>query len=164
MRVTKIALVGAVALFASLSSESRAHAQEVAHQTETVYEGPNRALFWSGVVALGVPYAMGSVVAFDSSHRGDDKLYIPVAGPWLDFTERGGCPVAASNCTTESVNKALLIGDGVFQAVGTLSLVGAFLTPERVVWRERNVSQRAQLRVAPMTGRNGTGLTVLGSF
>jgi hypothetical protein len=161
------AVVGVVAVSAIAMWPARAFADEVVvHEGETTYAGPDRAMLWSGIIAAGVPYAIGTVVAFQSNHPGDDKLYIPVAGPWIDLGERGGCPVAWSSCTPESVNKALLIGDGILQAVGTLSFISAFLHPEREVVESRRhrFAQKAELHLAPMASPGGSGLAVFGTF
>jgi hypothetical protein len=76
----------------------------------------------SGLIAAGVPYIGSVVVAASSRHAGDQDLWIPVVGPYVDVGNRGGCP-ANSDCGTETVNKALLVIDGVIQSIGALEIL-----------------------------------------
>jgi hypothetical protein len=130
---------------------------------ETVYLGPNRGLLWSGIVAGGGPYLASVIVAGESSNTSDHALFIPVAGPWVDLSQRGGCPVSQSSCNTETLNKVLLVGDGVLQAVGTIAILAAFLSPERDSLRHR-VATTPTLHITPTAGPTGSGLAVLGTF
>lgn len=134
--------------------------------TTTTYAGPNRGLVFGGLFMLGAPYIASVIVASESDHPGDNKLYIPVAGPWLDLGQRGDCSSATMNCSNEPMNKAFLIGDGIFQGVGALSLVVGLMVPERhVVHRVvRSADAKPSVRFAPVTYRGGSGLAAFGSF
>jgi hypothetical protein len=100
---------------------------------ENTTEGyaPNTVLLTTGLLLFGIPYVSSVVVAASSDHDGDHHLYIPLAGPWIDMANRGGCPVSSNGCDNETTYKVLLGVDGVFQAVGALEIVGAFLSPEK---------------------------------
>jgi len=100
---------------ASVGLASIAHAHDTAAETEST--GPNRTMLRSGVVILGLSYVPAFVVAVTNSRSDDDYLFIPVAGPWLDLAHRD-CPPGP--CNHETLNKALLITDGVFQGIGAL--------------------------------------------
>ncbi|MGC4069063.1 MAG: hypothetical protein QM784_31350 [Polyangiaceae bacterium] len=51
--------------------------------TRTIY--PNRPLLVTGAVISGASYAGSAIVAATSDRGSDDKLYYPVAGPWLSL-------------------------------------------------------------------------------
>jgi hypothetical protein len=147
--------VAIVATWAPVST-----ADEVVY-SDTVYVGPNRALLWGGVVTLGVPYTASVIVAAESSRSGDKSLYIPIAGPWVDLVQRSGCPVALTTCNSETLNKVLLVGDGIFQAVGTIAILSSFFVRHH---RARGTASAPELHLAPMSIRAGSGLAVLGTF
>jgi hypothetical protein len=155
MSLRKI-LLGALALSALAAWPSQAHAEEV------VYAGPNRPLLWSGVVTAGIPYIASVAVAAESSRTGDQSLYIPFVGPWVDLAQRGGCPVSLPTCNAETFNKVLLVGDGILQGIGAITILSSFFVPERVFFRRRYAN--VNFEVAPLTLRSGSGLAVLGTF
>jgi hypothetical protein len=156
-RYAVLASIAAV-IVAAWAPVSRA--DEVVY-SDTVYVGPNRALLWSGIVTLGVPYTASVFVAAESSRSGDKALYIPIAGPWVDLVQRSGCPVALTTCNSETLNKVLLVGDGVFQAVGTIAILSSFFVRHQ---RGRGRASGRELHLAPMSVRTGSGLAVLGTF
>ena len=84
--------------------------------------GPNPYLFTSGLTTLGLSYTPALVTAVISPRDADRFLYAPVVGPWLDLAARD-----CSGCDHEKVNKALLVVDGVFQAIGTLQVLGSLM-------------------------------------
>src|SRR5262249_37767867 len=101
-----------------------------AHET-VVTSGPNSALLGSGLFAFGAPYVASVIVAASSSSSADHNLYIAVVCPWMDFANRDPCDgFFQPSCDTETANKVLLAADGIFQGIGALEIVGAFLTPE----------------------------------
>jgi hypothetical protein len=125
--------------------------------------GPNRELLHSGIFALGVPYVASVIVAASSDRPEDKNLYIPVAGPWMDFANRSGCGhEGESSCDTETAYKVLLIGNGILQGVGALEIVGSFIFPEtRTVTASR--SERRVL-VTPYYVGNSYGLAAFAKF
>src|SRR4051812_24019450 len=62
------------------------------HDSESTETTPNAELIASGLFTLAVPYMASVVVATESSRAGDHYLYTPVAGPWLDLSNRDDCP------------------------------------------------------------------------
>ena len=156
------------ALLASSLWVSAADAQTVvttrASSRETVVSGgPNSALLGSGLFAFGVPYVASVVVASTSSEGADKNLYIPVVGPWTDLANRGGCGgFGQRSCDNETANKVLLVADGIFQGIGALEIVGAFLMPET---RTVTVASEPRVVVGPSSvGRTGYGLAAVGTF
>jgi hypothetical protein len=156
------------AALASMLWVSSASAQTVvttrARSRETVVSaGPNSALLSSGLFAFGVPYVASVVVASTSSESADKNLYIPVVGPWTDLANRSGCGgFGQRSCDTETANKVLLVADGIFQGIGALEIVGAFLMPEtRTVY----VAGEPRVLVGPSrVGYSGYGLAAAGTF
>jgi len=130
------------------------------------YVGPNRALLMSGTIVAGVPYLASVGVAASSNHDGDNNLYIPVIGPWLDIGSRKDCPVGSSACDNETANKFLLGADGVLQAVGALQIIGSFMFPEtRSVTTVAATKYTPALTLTPSKmGKTGYGLTAFASF
>ena len=137
---------------------------------ETVMTGPNPALLRSGIWILGLSYVPAVVVAAESNRYGDKRLYIPVAGPWMDLASRSNCPTNVA-CSNETTNKVFIVVDGVFQALGAFNIVGAFLFPEM-----RTVSVSSSGRTSPQVfgvsirvlparvGGSAYGLSAVGAF
>jgi len=129
--------------------------------------GPNGQMIVGGIVTFGVSYGTAAIVGATSEHQGDDHLYVPIVGPWLDFADRGACgPPTSASCASETGNKVLLAVDGVFQAIGVLSVAGGFLftgTHESTTMSGK--AAEPTLQIAPVQyGRSGFGLSAVGSF
>ncbi|HET9954034.1 MAG TPA: hypothetical protein VFQ61_06005 [Polyangiaceae bacterium] len=129
---------------------------------------PDRALLSSGLWTLGLSYVPAFVVAVESPRSFDNHLYIPVAGPWLDYGKR-----SCVDCKNETVNKVLLVTDGVFQGIGALQILGAFLFPETHTStttdaakdKPRRTAGIASVRVVPSRFETGAyGLTAKARF
>lgn len=148
----------------ALGWPSFANAQDTAVATETV--GPNRTLLHSGIVLFGASYVPSLIVASTNSRSDDDYLYIPVAGPWLDLGNREPC----NACANESLNKALLITDGIFQGIGALQVVGSFLFVERRVAAtavkspKRETAKGIPVSITPTYMSGGYGVMAAGQF
>ena len=124
---------------------------------------PNTELIAGGALLLGVTYGTSVVVAATSDRDADDSLYVPIAGPWINLAERGGCDSRFDDCTAETLNKVLLVADGIFQGVGALQIVGGFVFPKRQVVLARTAS-KPSVHVAPMLGASRIGLGAAGRF
>ncbi len=137
------------------------------NQREEKTEGKqvNTALLTTGLVMLGVPYVTSVIVGASSNHQGDSHLFVPLAGPWMDFADRGGCPVGSS-CDGETTNKVLLAADGIFQALGALQIIGAFLMPEtRTVATVHSTAFNTEVTLTPARlGPGGYGLAAFARF
>jgi hypothetical protein len=157
----------AAALLVSVGWTSTAGAQERSVITET--KGPNRALVRTGILVFGLSYVPAFLVASTNPRTDDDYLYYPVAGPWLDLANRKAC----TSCENDSVNKALLITDGIFQGIGALEIVGAFLFMEtRVaatsISNSKSIAaagRRIPVSITPnYIAPGGYGITAAGEF
>jgi hypothetical protein len=123
------------------------------------YRGPNWFLLSSGLAVFSGTYIASAVVAGTSSHDGDKVLYAPLVGPWVDMATRCSAP-----CGDDTGNKVLLGFDGVFQAIGALTIVSSFF-----VHGNRPLGRRASatttFHIAPASyGRGAPGLTMVGTF
>jgi hypothetical protein len=172
------ALAGTCTILAAGVWSARASAQETTTvatttpapvQSETTQEQtiPSRMILGSGIFTFGVSYGAGVVVAATSSRPEDHHLYVPLAGPWIDLGDRGACGgLTGRSCDTETTYKVLLAVDGVFQALGALAIIDAFLTPEtHTVTRTASAAQdKPRVRVAPGGIGTGYGMVAVGSF
>lgn len=125
---------------------------------------PNRFLLLSGMFTLGAAYVPALVVAIASDRAEDQRLYAPVVGPWMDLAARDGCTGA---CSGERMNEMLLVTNGVFQALGALQLLGAFLLPETqtVALRHPDGAPALAVSVMPASLEPGVnGVLALGQF
>jgi hypothetical protein len=121
---------------------------------------PNAGLILSGSLMLGITYTSSLIVGASSERDSDKHLYVPLAGPWIDLADRGGCDDAGgTGCDNETRNKVLLVADGIFQGIGAAQIVGGFAFPRR-----RVVAKTADVRIVPNVGRAGYGLTASGTF
>lgn len=149
-----------LAAMALVAWPTAARGEEV-HRTS-----PNRAMIGSGIVTLGISYGASVIVGAQSDHEGDKNLYIPVAGPWMDLTTRGGCNVEP--CGHETGNKVLLVVDGIVQALGALDIIAGLLTQDTVVTAKAPAAEpsvaRTTLHVAPTVTSGAYGLAAVGTF
>lgn len=164
--VTPFAAVALV--LASFTSVARAdNAALVASPEEDRIEvtGPNRGLLRSGVWTLGLSYIPAVVVAVESTLPADDNLFIPVAGPWMDYATRD-CP----ECSHETMNKVLLVTNGVVQGLGALQILGSFLFVEKRVTGPNSLPttgatpREPAFQIAPARLAGGYGVTAKGRF
>jgi hypothetical protein len=132
--------------------------------TEPAATLPNRFLLRSGIFTLGAAYVPSLVVAIESDRAADNHLYAPVVGLWFDLAARGECE---GECSGETVNKVLLVTDGVFQGLGALQILGAFVMPETRTLAIHNSdgSRAVAFNLVPANfGRGANGLMAVGKF
>ncbi len=129
-----------------------------ADTTRTTY--PNRPLLVTGVVLLGASYGASAIVAGISDRAADDKLYYPVAGPWLDLNHRG-CDVSA--CSNNRLDRVLLVGDGIIQGAGALGMLLSLVFPEKTTRHWYLIGNR-EVTVIPQLGPSVMGLGAVGRF
>jgi hypothetical protein len=146
------------------SSEVTLSAPSTAVDTTTYSTGPNMELVGSGIGTFALSYLPAVVVGATSALDADRMLFVPLAGPWMDLTQRPRCGPIVS-CNTEGTAKVLLVTDGVFQAIGAISIVGGFLTTTRETRTVRAADMRPTLQISPASvGGRGYGVMALGSF
>lgn len=121
---------------------------------------PNRPMLVTGLVVLGGTYGASVIVGAISDREADERLFLPVVGPWLDLKDRD-CDVNA--CDNETLNKTLIIGSGALQGIGALTLVLSLVIPESKDKPWYLIGDE-KLTVAPRLAGNETGLTAFGRF
>ncbi len=134
-------------------------------QYETVYDDYNPGMFFTGAAVFAGAYGASVIVAANDDKRGNDRLYVPVVGPWLALNDRGSCDITLSKCDNETTAKVLLVADGVFQAAGIIGMLDGILQPSshRVIARTAKVDTK--VHVTPTTmGNDGQGVAVFGHF
>ena len=137
----------------------------VARESHTEAYVPNPYLLTTGFILFGGSYIPSLIVAAESSNPSDQHLYVPLAGPWIDLANRGGCPVSSNSCNTETTNKVLLGVDGVFQAIGTLEVIWGFLRPvHEDVTVVHATRYTPEIHFEPTKLAGGYGLTAFGKF
>ena len=134
-------------------------------QYEEVTSTTRTPMFMTGALVFAASYGASVVVAASSDNsRGNDRLYVPVVGPWLALNDRGSCDITKSSCDHETTAKVLLIADGVFQAAGVLAMLDGIFQPttHRVVRHTAKLDTK--VRVTPTAVRGEPGLSVFGRF
>ena len=127
-----------------------------------VVQSFNAPLFGTGLATFAVGYGaavIGAATSDDSDSL--NRLYVPVAGPWLALDQRPDCPIERARCDRETSTKALLVTDGVIQAAGVITMAVALIMP-----REHTVVHRedAGVRVGVVGSPRLTGVAVSGTF
>ncbi len=134
-------------------------------ETTSQATGPSWAMVGSGLAIFGLSYAPVTIVGAASGLNADRALFVPLAGPWIDLTQRPGCAPGTS-CNAENTDKVLLVVDGIFQGIGALTVVGGLLTTaHRTKTVTRTADLRPTLRLSPaQLGHGGYGMMALGTF
>lgn len=120
----RLSVAGFLMAGALFANESRA--DTVTREVETY--GANWPLFHSGVWTFAGSYIPALVVSQVSPHEFDRPLAIPLAGPWIDLATRD-----CDGCDLETLNRVLLVGDGIMQSVGVAKIIGSLFIWERRV-------------------------------
>ena len=115
---------------------------------------PNRPLLATGTTLFALSYV--PTVIYQASDDRNEDLYIPVAGPWLDF----------ANGDDGRIAKAALGVSGALQGLGALGMVSSLFIPERRTrrWYLLGGGSRA-FNVSPARmSRDGYGVFARGMF
>jgi hypothetical protein len=167
MKAMKLLALGAAACVTTALAAPAAAQRRV---DKVEYVGPDRTLLKSGVWSLGLSYVPALVVAIESPLPEDRYLYAPVAGPWLDLAHRD-----CTTCRHETMNKVLLVTDGIIQGIGSLEIIGSLLFIERATasdaYEHRSTAKAGKprtsdfkLQFAPRRMAGGYGLAAVGTF
>ena len=127
---------------------------------EEVADAWNAPLFTTSAVMFAGSYGGSIIVAAGSNKIGDNHLYVPVVGPWLDLNDRSNCASADGRCDFGSSPKALLIIDGIVQGIAVLGIADSFLQPTH----HKVETRTASLKVVPTATTSSAGFSVLGRF
>src|SRR5262245_60681044 len=134
-----------------------------------VYNSYNAPVFATGAAVFALSYGASVITAATTDNsRGNDRLYVPVVGPWLALKDRGSCDILKSSCDHETTAKVLLIADGVFQAAGIIGMLDGLLRPSthRVLVTQAKVDTRTRVRPTVIGSVSGAapGVAVRGHF
>lgn len=121
---------------------------------------PNTPLLVTGLVLLGGSYGASVAGAALSDTESDDKLYYPVVGPWMALRDRD-CSV--DPCSRKTLDTTLLVGSGVLQGVGALSVLMSLVIP-RTTTHSWYLIGDSDVQVAPLLGYGEVGATAVGRF
>jgi len=129
-----------------------------------VEERPRRGLIIGGALTLGVPWALGIVVAsgYDFSNQ-SGWLVVPVLGPWITMASRktDGLCGYGNSCPDDNGVRTMLILDGLTQAAGALMLIYGLSSTKKVMARDFVGS----LHLTPaQVGKFGYGGVLSGQF
>jgi hypothetical protein len=100
-----------------------------------------------GSAVFVASYATAAIAGATSNHEGADRLYIPVAGPWMALDDWNTCNGTQLLCSSTTTDKALLIADGVFQAAGLVMMIDGLMDPTST--QSRMVVADTKLHLAP---------------
>jgi hypothetical protein len=107
---------------------------------------PHRPLFIVGAVGFFGAYMNGVMVGAMSDRDADHWLFIPVVGSWIDLFNR---QCSKDPCADiEPGRKALLVFNGISQALGLGAIATSLFVPEIV-------RTKVQIVLAPVSGVRG---------
>ena len=127
------------------------------YNNDTGYDSVNYVVLSTGAVAFLGTYIASVIVAANSNTQGDNRLYWPVAGPWLDLADRRDCGGFLAPCDrNENTYKGLLIADGIVQGLGILTILDGLIFPVH--------HYHDRYAVRPVQMNQGSGLALTGRF
>jgi hypothetical protein len=121
---------------------------------------PNGPLLVTGVVLLGGSYGASAIAAARSDSETDDKLYYPVVGPWMALNDRD---CSADPCSRKTLDTTLLVGSGVVQGLGALSMIMSLFIP-RTTTHSWYLIGNEDINVTPVGGAGELGAMAIGRF
>jgi hypothetical protein len=127
------------------------------------YSLPNAGLVTSGAFLFGTAYGTSLIVAATSDRAEDKRLYVPVAGPWMDLTKRERCSAGRLQCENETTYKVLLVANGLLQGIGALEMLSGFAFRTKYTEVLRQPVAKG-IHVTPTATFGGAGISAYGAF
>lgn len=90
------------------------------------YAGPNVPVLVTGLLTFALAFAPAVIISSASTNSADSSLGVPIAGPWIDLTNRYPCGPGAVPCGRETGNITLIVLDGIAQDWGLLAAAASF--------------------------------------
>ena len=137
--------------------------QDIVIPVRETKPGPNAPMLITGTVLFGGTYAASAIGAWQSLRDDDQKLYYPIVGPWMDLGQRD---CTGHPCDNETLNKGLLVADGIAQGAGAVLMVASLFTPAGkrfLVFSAKNDKSTFTVTPARM-GTLGYGMSAVGTF
>lgn len=157
--------------YSTTTTTQAAYDTNVSADRVTYETRPNRPMLITGLGIFGATYATSVIVGAASDRPADDKLFIPLVGPWLDLADR---PCGLGDCgSREDWNQAMLIGSGVLQGVGVGLALVSLVVPEHHETTRLSGQAKAKavadankpkVNVLPVSVRSGGGIGATGTF
>ena len=130
----------------------------------SIEKRPNATLLSTGVGLFVLSYGSSVIGGAISDRESDKKLFIPVAGPWMNLADRS-CNASTPCGENEDVAKAMIVTSGVVQGAALLLALGSLVVPETTSVRERTKTATApSVKVLPVSFVAGAGLGAVGRF
>ncbi len=150
-RIAAVGLAGALTLTPALSR---------ADEETEAYTTTNTPAIATGLTIFGLSYGAAVVAAATSDNSADERMFVPVLGPWLTLADRPDCPVEQQECDSQTTQKILIGADGVLQAAGVITAVYGLLTPRTIVSQDDD----DDYVVVPVAIGDGHGFAFKGKF
>jgi hypothetical protein len=123
----------------------------------------NRPVLVTSLIFLGGTYLASAVDGATSGRDADrNNLFIPLAGPWMDYANRD-CGVPQKCNANEGGYKALLVLDGIGQGLGAIGVITSFFIPEKTTRNWYLIGDNT-FHAAPSPVGTGYGVGAAGAF
>jgi len=162
--------LGVIAALAVVGAPGGAVAEELGYRDVVVEDQLDARMFGAGLAAFAISYGTSVVIASTSDRDSNQRLYIPLAGPWLALAEREmDCrSVVDQRCADDTTAKIFLVVDGVMQGAGFLGMLDGMLNPTKRLIRQKTTFAGVQIRPATLKGvaapNSAPGLSFSGSW
>lgn len=120
-------------------------------------------LLIGGLATFGAAYWPALYVGGTSDLTSDHLMLVPLAGPWLSLAERSPCGgFRAPSCGSDTTSRALIVTDGIVQAIGALLAIGALTVPPSKTQTAAPAASSVHVSLAPT--RDGWALAAVARF
>jgi|GEM_PF-2508760 len=118
---------------------------------------PNTALLVGGGSVLVSTYAVTAALAAINGPTEDNRLYIPIVGPWINLAER------SSNRPDHTRDVIAVTSSGILQGVGAALAITSFFVPEKLATATITAGG-LKIQVSPIAEVGQGGLRASGRF
>jgi hypothetical protein len=161
-------LIASAAAAVASAVGTSASAEELRVVVSQPLESPPRVdpmLAMTGAVLFGVPYVGSVAVAAGSNLDADKWLYLPVAGPIVDYIDRHVCTTWGCRGNDLGTVALPLVLSSVGQAAGMGIFVYSLARPSKPARVPAPAPKTGvTLRVLPTASPGGAGVMAIGTF
>ena len=129
------------------------------HVVETPYVG----LAIAGGSTFGAAWILSSIIGLKNAGNGGATAAIPLVGSFIAARRYQSPPCAGLGClgaVNDDLTSALLYGFGIIQVAGAAMLVSGLVAHHPTLTPDSGFT----ITPVPLTGQNGTGLGLVGTF